>query len=175
MSRPVVRLCLAAMVAVTACSGDGGASPGTTASTESTETLPGTATTAPVAVPDLLAGLDRETVDLAGEDLLVAVAGTPGSRARGLMGVTDLEDLDGMLFVLDAPAVTRFWMKDTLIPLDIAFFDDEGGFVAAFTMEPCPSDPCPSYGPDTPVRYALEVPAGTMPPVRPGSVLDRGG
>jgi len=94
--------------------------------------------------------------------MTVAVAGTPEEREQGLMGVTDLEGLDGMLFVFPTDADTGFWMKDTLIPLDIAFFDVAGGFVDRFTMQPCTGDPCPTYEAAGSYRYALEAPAGTL-------------
>ena len=54
-------------------------------------------------------------------------------------------------------------MKDTLLPLDIAFFTAEGAFVDGFTMEPCTTASCPSYQPSGAYRYALEVPSGDMP------------
>jgi uncharacterized membrane protein (UPF0127 family) len=173
MRRHLLRLCTVAVVAAAGCTAGGATPPAPV--TETTASITGAESTVPVLVPDLLAGLDQEVVGLGGADLLVAVADDPETRAQGLMGVTDLGDLDGMLFVLDAAAVTRFWMKDTLIPLDIAFFDDERAFVASFSMEPCTADPCPSYGPDVPVRYAVEVPAGDLPVLAPGTMLARGG
>ncbi|MEY2973908.1 MAG: hypothetical protein RIR49_328 [Actinomycetota bacterium] len=92
------------------------------------------------------------------------IADTPERRARGLMGVTELGPAVGMAFVNDAPTTGRFWMKDTSIPLSIAFFDQAGVHLGAVDMEPCtaadPAD-CPRY--DTPSGYtvALEVPLGT--------------
>ena len=79
------------------------------------------------------------------------------------MNVTKLGDLDGMLFTFDADTSGGFWMKDTLLPLDIAFFDSEGGFVDGFVMEPCDTDDCPTYFPGGPYRYALEMVEGDMP------------
>jgi len=92
--------------------------------------------------------------------LEVALAGTPELHAQGLMGVTDLGGLDGMLFVFDKEADLTFWMFNTLIPLDIVFFDSQGGFVSSTRMEPCPAKPCPTYPSGAPARYALEMPAG---------------
>jgi uncharacterized membrane protein (UPF0127 family) len=94
--------------------------------------------------------------------MTVAVADTPEQREQGLMGVTDLDGLDGMLFVFQADSDVGFWMKDTLIPLDIAFFGDGGGFVDLLTMQPCTADPCPTYEAAGPYRYALEAPAGDL-------------
>ncbi|HEX5671939.1 MAG TPA: DUF192 domain-containing protein, partial [Acidimicrobiia bacterium] len=55
-----------------------------------------------------------------------------------------------------------FWMKDTIIPLDIAFFAADGSLVNLQTMEPCQADPCPFYHPGAPFRWALEAPAGDL-------------
>jgi uncharacterized membrane protein (UPF0127 family) len=97
---------------------------------------------------------------LDGAALLVAVADTPEKRALGLKGVTDLGGLDGMVFLLSEPATTRFWMEDTVIPLDVAFFATDGSLLGVLTMEPCLEDPCPKYGIDQPWQWAIEVPAG---------------
>lgn len=87
------------------------------------------------------------------------------------MGVTDLGDLDGMLFEFPEASVVSFWMQDTPISLDIAFFDDEGLLVSDETMNPCSADPCPSYESPGPVRYAVEVPAGLFSDLAPGARL----
>lgn len=110
---------------------------------------------------------------LGGQPLLVAVADTPARRARGLMGVRSLGSLDGMLFVFPAPRRVSFWMKDTLIPLDLFFFDSGGRLLEVVEMTPCTSDPCPSYRSTAPVRWALEVPAGSLV-VPPGTQLTPG-
>jgi hypothetical protein len=91
------------------------------------------------------------------------------------MGVTDLGGLDGMLFVFQADSEGGFWMKNTLIPLDIAFFTADGGFVDALTMVPCVEDPCPTYRPDGSYRYALEAPAGGLAFVTPTARLELNG
>ncbi|MFP5331226.1 MAG: DUF192 domain-containing protein [Acidimicrobiia bacterium] len=115
------------------------------------------------------------TVTVDGAPLTVAVAATSDERSRGLRGVDDLGDLDGMLFVWDGDTVTsRFTMAGTLIDLDIAFFDPAGRFVDGFRMPVCDVEPCPTYAASAPYAYALETPAGTGPAVGPGSVLDLG-
>ena len=73
------------------------------------------------------------------------------------MGVTSLGDLDGMLFAWDSPVQVSFWMKDTLIPLDIGFFDESGSLFLVVHMVPCQADPCPSYPSESPILYALEA------------------
>jgi uncharacterized membrane protein (UPF0127 family) len=93
----------------------------------------------------------------------VSVADTPSSRERGLMGRTSLQADRGMVFLFtDAggPVTTRFWMKDTAIPLSIAFWDASGRIVAIRDMVPCTSDPCRTYGSPMPYVGALEVNRG---------------
>ncbi len=107
--------------------------------------------------------------------MTVAVADTPEQRSQGLMGVTDLDGLDGMLFVFQTDSGVGFWMKDTLIPLDIAFFTVDGEFVDRLTMEPCTADPCPTYQPAGPYRFALEAPAGGLSFVDDQTVLTYSG
>jgi uncharacterized membrane protein (UPF0127 family) len=87
------------------------------------------------------------------------------------MNVTDLLDLDGMLFVWPDEVEGSFWMKDTLIPLDIAFFTGEGAVVGVLTMEPCRTDPCETYSVGAPFRYALEARVGALAGLSDGAVL----
>lgn len=137
----------------------------TTGSTVPLQLTNTTATVAPTepVVPELLDGVAIETIRLDDMALLVAIADTADLRRRGLMDVADLADLDGMLFVFEQDSTVGFWMKDTLLPLDVAFFDAGGLLVDDFVMDPCPADPCPVYRPAGPYRYALEMPAGQMP------------
>ena len=76
--------------------------------------------------------------------LSVSVADSDDERAQGLMGVEDLGPDRGMAFVFDEPTTSSFWMKDTLIPLSIAFVDGER-VVAIEEMVPCTSEPCPTW------------------------------
>jgi uncharacterized membrane protein (UPF0127 family) len=109
-----------------------------------------------------LVGWELTPVSVGQEILLVAVADDPDEMARGLMGVEDFGDVDGMLFAFEEESFTGFWMKDSPVPLDIAFFDHEGILVDAFTMEPCEADPCPVYMASGPFAWALETPAGLL-------------
>lgn len=88
------------------------------------------------------------------------VAADDAARAQGLMGVDPLPDGAGMLFVYPDERTGAFWMKDTLVPLDIAFIAADGTVRAVLTMEPCAADPCPIYDPRVEYLAALEVPAG---------------
>ncbi len=97
------------------------------------------------------------------------------TRRQGLMGVTDPElgGYAGMLFRFDEPTRGTFWMKDTPMPLSIAWFAD-GDFVSSADMEPCPSGTdCPHYAPAGPYTEAVEVPAGRFDRlgIGPGSRL----
>jgi uncharacterized protein len=88
------------------------------------------------------------------------VARTAAQRARGLMGVAVLPSGTGMLFEFPTDTDGAFWMKDTLVPLDIGFVAADGTLLAVLTMPPCERDPCPTYDPAVTYRRALEVPAG---------------
>jgi hypothetical protein len=87
----------------------------------------------------------------------VQVADDDASRQQGLMGVTTLPENHGMAFVWDTPTDATFWMKDTLIPLSIAFVGQDGRVVAIREMTPCTADPCQTYGADAPYATALEA------------------
>jgi hypothetical protein len=91
----------------------------------------------------------------------IELAATPESRARGLMFREHLGDDKGMLFVFDEPGVYNFWMKNTLIPLDIIWIDENRTVInISKNTPPCEADPCPSYGPVQKAKYVLEVNAG---------------
>lgn len=91
------------------------------------------------------------------------LAATPDQRRRGLMSVTDLGDADGMAFGYDRPTTTRFWMRDTLLPLSIAFYDAAGGYLDAFDMEPCTTADCLLYPTAPDFVVAVETVAGGLP------------
>jgi uncharacterized membrane protein (UPF0127 family) len=90
------------------------------------------------------------------------IADSESERETGLMNRTSLDEDGGMLFVFDEDIQAAFWMKNTLIPLSIAFIDANGEIVTIRDMEPCKADPCPVYGSDAPYRNALEVNQGAF-------------
>ncbi len=92
--------------------------------------------------------------------LQVEIADTPGERAEGLMGRASLGADAGMAFLWGEPVEARFWMKDTLIPLQVAFWGADGGIVGLIEMTPCTADPCPTYGPDEAFVAAVEANTG---------------
>jgi uncharacterized protein len=90
------------------------------------------------------------------------VAADPEARARGLMGRERVPPGTGMVFLYPADVQESFWMKDTLVPLSIAFVAGDGRVVSVTEMTPCRADPCPSYAPAGPYRYAVELAAGAF-------------
>lgn len=94
--------------------------------------------------------------------LNVAIAGTEQARDTGLMGVTSLKTHDGMAFVFAAPTNVNFWMKNTVIPLDIAFWNARGIIVTTYTMVPCTADPCHQYASSAPYVGAVEMGSGLL-------------
>jgi uncharacterized membrane protein (UPF0127 family) len=107
----------------------------------------------------------------------VELAETAEERRQGLSGRETLAADAGMLFLYSDEHRGGFWMKDTLIPLSIAFLDDGGAVLAILDMEPCTGDPCPTYDPGVGYWSALEVNRGAFSEwgVEPGDVvvLDR--
>ena len=92
----------------------------------------------------------------------VEVARTPAQMAQGLTGRRSLARNAGMLFVFPRPTRPLFWMKEARIPLSVAFADGRGRIVRILDMEPCRSDPCPTYDPGLAVSSALEVNRGAF-------------
>jgi len=92
--------------------------------------------------------------------LHVRVADSPEERRRGLVGVAHLAEDEGLAFLYGEPTYGAFTMEDTLIPLSIAFWDEEGRIVALLDMEPCTADPCPAYAPGKEFVGAVETNRG---------------
>ena len=111
------------------------------------------------AAPALAAGPGLPVVDLvfAGTPLRAEVAATPEARQRGLMHRTRLAADQGMLFVFPGDEVRCMWMKDTPLPLAVAFLDANGGLLNLVEMRPHSLDLHCSSGP---ARYALEMNTG---------------
>ena len=104
----------------------------------------------------------------------ILTADTPEQRRQGLMHQDDLDTYDGMIFRFEEEQELQFWMRNTRIPLSIAFYNAAGGFVSATDMEPCGDSPdCPRYSSGGPAKFALEVQKGALPSVggTPGSRL----
>lgn len=94
--------------------------------------------------------------------LAVEVADSPAEREQGLMGRTSLPPDAGMVFRFDRPTTTAFVMRDTTIPLSIAFYDRRGTITRILDMDPCRAEPCRLYLPRTAYVGALEVLQGAF-------------
>lgn len=102
------------------------------------------------------------SVELHGHRFSVELATNNASREHGLMMRTTLAGDHAMLFVFQDEQPRAFWMKNTLIPLDILYFDSDHQLVSVQrNVPPCKADPCAIYPSDGPARYVLELPAGT--------------
>jgi uncharacterized protein len=90
------------------------------------------------------------------------VAADEAARERGLSNRGELPSGTGMAFLFPGDTTVAFWMKDTLVPLQIAFVAADGRVVGLFEMSPCRAGPCPTYAPARPYRYAVELPSGAF-------------
>lgn len=103
------------------------------------------------------------SVRIGGHEIAVELATDAASRERGLMFRSELEKGHGMLFAFPQEQPRWFWMKNTLIPLDILYFDSNAKLVSMqLNVPPCKSDPCPSYASNGPARYVLELNGGAV-------------
>jgi uncharacterized membrane protein (UPF0127 family) len=118
-----------------------------------------------VLLTTLAAAQDRPQLDLpvvqlqAGmHNIRAQVARSVNERATGLMHRADMPQHEGMLFVFEQPSVQCFWMRNTLLPLSIAFLADDGSIVNIRDMKPL--DEQTQHCSDKPVRYVLEMNQG---------------
>ena len=107
----------------------------------------------------------KTTLRLDGNPFRPELALSPDQRALGLMHRRRAPK-DGMLFVFPRASSGGFWMKNTLVPLAIAFFDSRGKLVRRMRMTPCRRDPCAIYDPGRMYRFALELPANDRRPAK---------
>lgn len=147
MKRVLVCLCIVTAAAGVACQGRSDPAP-------EAELPPGS--------PEF--GSGRALIDTEDGSVLldVEIAQTDEQRAFGLMKRESLPDDSGMVFLFFEEHSGGFWMKDTLIPLSIAFFDVDGTIVRILDMEPCEEDPCEIYDPGVGFHGALEVNRGAF-------------
>ena len=102
-------------------------------------------------------GLPKIPIYVKGREIRVEVAKTEEERSRGLMERASLGKDEGMLFIFEAEGDHGFWMKNTLLPLSIAFIDKEGIIVQITDMKP---KTLSAHHPPKPVLYALEMNRG---------------
>ena len=91
----------------------------------------------------------------------IQIADSQEERENGLMFVEQMLEDEGMLFIFEEQGVYPFWMKNTLIPLDIIWLDENKSIV--FIKEsalPCKEEPCEIINPDKSAKYVLEINSG---------------
>ena len=98
-------------------------------------------------------------LDICGSKIIADVAETDDQIQKGLMGRVFMPDSYGMLFVFENPQPLSFWMRNTLIPLDIAFISETGHIENISQMKPLSDDRHKSV---RDCKYALEVNAGVF-------------
>ena len=113
-----------------------------------------------IQVPSVPAGTLVISTDEGEVRVNVGIAETEEARQQGLMNVPRLAEDRGMVFLQEEPTDGGFWMKDTLIPLSLAVWDEQGRIGSILDMEPCRKDPCPVYDPGVVWIGALEVNKG---------------
>lgn len=104
------------------------------------------------------AEIQMPTISVGKKNLHVEIVQNDEERMRGLMFRKQLGEDEGMLFVFEEARIQYFWMRNTFIPLDIAFIDANGKIIDIQRMEPL--DETKSYASPAPVPYVLEVNAG---------------
>ncbi len=104
--------------------------------------------------------IQRQRIRLQSEVLNVEISSTPEQRQKGLMYRMHLPEGAGMLFIYDKPEILSFWMKNTPLPLSIAFFDEHRRLINIAHMAPTRAPETEFYRSDKPALYALEVPQG---------------
>ena len=102
-------------------------------------------------------GLPKVPLYVKGKEIWVEVAKSPAERAKGLMERRQLGKDAGMLFIFEREDYHGFWMKNTLIPLSVAFMDREGKIAKITDMEPLTLE---THDPPKPILYALEMNKG---------------
>ncbi len=88
------------------------------------------------------------------------IADTPAKQQLGLMYQQELATDSAMLFTFANSTYQQFWMKNTLIPLDIIFVNDNKIVDIEHNAKPCRQDPCPTYNSEKPANQVLEINAG---------------
>jgi len=138
--------------------------------------LPVCAQTGPT---DSVAPMAKVTLHVGKASLTTEIAASGAQQERGLMYVTKMPDNDGMIFLLPKVTTATFWMKNTLIPLSVAFIDKNGVILEIHDMKPGDPTVRDSQLPRTrsesdQVAYALETNLHwfTLNGIKPGDKID---
>ena len=104
---------------------------------------------------------ERGQVCFKGSCFEVELARTAAEQARGLMFRKELGQGQGLLFIYDQEGERPFWMKNTLVSLDIIWINQDKEIIfISENVQPCQKDPCPVINPGQPARYVWEIPGG---------------
>ncbi len=99
-------------------------------------------------------------VEIKGKKIKVEIADSQAEMEKGLIHRENLGENSGMLFIFPDSEIRSFWMKNTLISLDIIFVDENLEIVDIKNALPCSSEPCALYTSSLPAKYVLEVNSG---------------
>ena len=115
--------------------------------------------------------LNTRIISVEGIEISVEIADDAESRRTGLMGRKSLDENHGMLFIFDMDQKLSFWMKNTLIPLSIAYISSDGRIMEIYDMKPESLRPVESVNS---VRYALEMNRGWFEKngIVPGGIIE---
>lgn len=106
-------------------------------------------------------GSDKTPIQINDKTVYVEVADSPKEQSLGLMFRKKLEKDEGMLFIFDDNRKHSFWMKNTLITLDMIWLDSKKEVVhIEHSAPPCKESPCPTYSSQYPAKYVLELNGG---------------
>jgi len=99
-------------------------------------------------------------IEVSGQVIQLEVAQTPEQQEIGLMNRTSLAEDQGMLFPFEPPRPVQFWMRNTLIPLDMVFLLHGEIKAIVANVPPCTTEVCPTYGPATSTDQVIELQSG---------------
>lgn len=114
---------------------------------------------------------DLVPLQISGNSLIAEVANTAEAREQGLMYRKHMRGNHGMLFVFPESAVYGMWMKNTSVPLSVAFMDEQGVIINITDMVPFSEE---QYHATAPAKFALEMPIGwfSKREIKPGAKVE---
>jgi len=116
----------------------------------------------PVSIESSQEEPQKQPLTIGQQEFLVEIASTPSERQLGLMHRESMPANQGMLFEWEDEGVRTFWMKNTLIPLDMIWLDANKTIVDIKAAEPCTVEDCPTYQGQGAAKYVLELNQGVL-------------